>query len=107
MTILKAHHRPGPPALWLAPGPTTSTSPVSRRPPPRGAQVTVVVEAVCRSGSWGTAAAASAVGRAVAAVPGPVTSIQSQGCHRLLREGAIRVTSAEDLAQLCGPAPRP
>jgi len=39
--------------------------------------------------------------RAVGAVPGPVTSAASAGCHRLLREqGAVCITGAEDAAEL-------
>ena len=49
---------------------------------------TVVVEAGARSGAANTAAWARALGRAVCAVPGPVTSSASVGCHALLRNGA-------------------
>ncbi len=48
--------------------------------------VTVVVEAGRRSGSLSTASAAGHLGRTVMAVPGPVTSAMSVGCHVLLRE---------------------
>ena len=48
--------------------------------------VTVVVEAGRRSGSLSTAAAAGHLGRVVMAVPGPVTSAMSVGCHLLLRD---------------------
>ena len=46
---------------------------------------TVVVEAGLRSGAANTAAWAKALGRPVCAVPGPVTSSASAGCHVLLR----------------------
>ncbi|MGH3534895.1 MAG: DNA-processing protein DprA, partial [Pseudonocardiaceae bacterium] len=46
---------------------------------------TVVVEAGVRSGARRTAAAAAALGRVVMAVPGPVTSALSVGCHLLVR----------------------
>jgi DNA processing protein len=46
---------------------------------------TVVVEAGRRSGSLNTAAHARRLGRAVMAVPGPVTSAMSEGSHDLLR----------------------
>src|SRR5256714_1313699 len=46
---------------------------------------TVVVEAGRRSGSRNTAATTSALGRPLMAVPGPVTSAMSVGCHDLLR----------------------
>ena len=50
---------------------------------------TVVVEAASRSGSLVTARLAAELGRAVFAVPGPVTSRQSTGTNRLLCDGAI------------------
>lgn len=62
---------------------------------------TVVVEAGWRSGSLNTAGHASAIGRPLGAVPGPVTSSASAGCHRMLREyGATCVTTAEEMAEL-------
>lgn len=64
-------------------------------------QVTVVVEAGSRSGSLNTAGHAAALGRPLGAVPGPVTSPASAGCHRLLREfDATCVTNADEIAQL-------
>ncbi|UNX55900.1 DNA-processing protein DprA [Georgenia sp. TF02-10] len=65
---------------------------------------TVVVEAAWRSGALSTAARAAEVGRPVAAVPGPVTSMASAGCHRLLREGAVCVTDAAEVRELLAPA---
>lgn len=63
---------------------------------------TVVVEAGARSGAANTAGWAEALGRPVCAVPGPVTSAASVGCHRLLREGATLVTRAEEVVELVG-----
>jgi DNA processing protein len=63
---------------------------------------TVVVEAGARSGSANTAAWARALGRPVCAVPGPVTSAASVGCHVLLRDGADLVTRAADVVELIG-----
>ncbi|AGB22693.1 DNA protecting protein DprA [Mycobacterium sp. JS623] len=63
---------------------------------------TVVVEAGARSGAANTAAWAKALGRAVSAVPGPVTSSASVGCHVLLRDGAILVTRADEVLELVG-----
>jgi len=64
---------------------------------------TVVVEAGIRSGSLNTANHALAIGRPVGAVPGPVTSPTSAGCHRLLREeNAMCVTCADDAIELAG-----
>jgi DNA processing protein len=62
----------------------------------------VVVEAGLRSGAANTAAWARALGRTVAAVPGPVTSSASAGCHALLRNGAELVTRADDIVELVG-----
>jgi DNA processing protein len=62
---------------------------------------TVVVEAGARSGSLNTANHALALERPLGAVPGPVTSVSSSGCHRLLREsGAVCVTSADEVMEL-------
>ncbi len=59
---------------------------------------TLVVEAAARGGSLVTARHASSVGRPVMAVPGPVTSAMSAGCHQLIREqNAIAVTNAADI----------
>jgi len=66
------------------------------------AGATVVVEAGARSGAANTAAWARALGRPVCAVPGPVTSSASVGCHALLRSGANLVTRTEDVIELIG-----
>ncbi len=63
---------------------------------------TVVVEAGARSGAANTAAWARALGRPVCAVPGPITSAASVGCHALLRDGANLVTRAADVVELMG-----
>lgn len=62
---------------------------------------TVVVEAGWRSGSLNTAGHAAALGRPLGAVPGPVTSASSAGCHRLLREYDARcVTTTAEIREL-------
>jgi DNA processing protein len=62
---------------------------------------TVVIEAGWRSGSLNTAGHAAALGRPLGAVPGPVTSPASAGCHRLIRDyDAICVTTADEMAEL-------
>lgn len=63
---------------------------------------TVVVEAGVRSGAQRTAADARALGRAVLAVPGPVTSALSAGCHQLIRTGAGLVTRADEVLEATG-----
>ncbi|WP_308464970.1 DNA-processing protein DprA [Rathayibacter soli] len=65
------------------------------------ASATVVVEAGRRSGSLNTAGHAAALGRPLGAVPGPVTSPTSAGCHRLIRDyDAICVTTVEEMSEL-------
>ncbi|WP_156759580.1 DNA-processing protein DprA [Microbacterium karelineae] len=69
---------------------------------------TIVVEAGARSGSINTASHAASLGRPLGAVPGPVTSSTSAGCHRVLREyDAVCVTSADDVRELIGAAGEP
>ncbi|GEK87856.1 DNA-processing protein DprA [Microbacterium aerolatum] len=64
---------------------------------------TVVVEAGWRSGSLNTAGHASSLGRPLGAVPGPITSAASAGCHRLMREyDAQCVTNAAEVRELMG-----
>ena len=65
---------------------------------------TVVVEAGIRSGAASTAAWARALGRVVCAVPGPITSSASLGCHVLLQAGAELVTRAEEIREIIGRA---
>ncbi|REE02789.1 DNA processing protein [Citricoccus muralis] len=61
----------------------------------------LVVEARWRSGAQNTAGHALGLGREVGVVPGPVTSPQSAGCHRLLRESpAVVVSDVEEALAL-------
>jgi DNA protecting protein DprA len=63
----------------------------------------IVVEAGWRSGSLNEASHAYDLGRAVGAVPGPITSAASVGCHRLIAEArASLITSADDVRHLTG-----
>ena len=65
---------------------------------------TLVVEAALRSGAINTARHARELNRPVMAVPGPITSEQSAGCHELIREfGATCVTGARDVIELVAP----
>ena len=67
------------------------------------AGATVVIEAAWRSGALSTVRHAAAMLRPVGAVPGPVTSMASGGCHQLLRDGiATCVTDAVEVAELAG-----
>jgi len=69
---------------------------------------TVIVEAGERSGALNTARHAANLGKPLMAVPGPVTSAQSAGCHRIIREwGASCVTRAADIIELLSPLGTP
>ncbi|MGH3497175.1 MAG: DNA-processing protein DprA [Nocardioidaceae bacterium] len=64
---------------------------------------TVVVEAAWRSGSLNTANWAQCLGRAVMGVPGPADSTMSAGVHRLIRDGAVLVTGADEVLEATAP----
>ena len=61
---------------------------------------TVVVEAGVRSGSMTVARRAHELGRAVGAVPGPVTSATSVGPHQLISDEVARVVTHADEIEL-------
>ncbi|MBF6165640.1 DNA-protecting protein DprA [Streptomyces gardneri] len=64
----------------------------------------LVVEAGLRSGARNTVKWARRMGRPALAVPGPVTSAASVGCHRMIRDGeALLVTRAEEVVDEAGP----
>ena len=67
---------------------------------------TVIVEASARSGALNTAGHAERLNRILMAVPGPVTSAMSVGCHDLLKPGnrCELVTGVDDVVDAIGSA---
>jgi DNA processing protein len=67
----------------------------------------LIVEARRNSGALHTARHAMEQGREVFAVPGRIDSRLSEGCHDLIRDGAILVRGIDDVLQALGPPVKP
>ncbi len=65
--------------------------------------VVLVVEAAEQSGSLNTATHAMEQGKEVFAVPGNITSPYSQGCNKLITQGANPCTGVEDILRVLFP----
>lgn len=63
----------------------------------------IVTEAAARSGTLATAAHALNQGREVFVVPGNITSPMSAGCNNLIKQGALPITSADDVIEVIAP----
>ena len=67
----------------------------------------IIIEATEKSGSLHTARHAMEQGREVFAVPGPIDSIASAGCHQLIRDGVPLIRNADDVIAGLGPLAKP
>jgi len=62
-------------------------------------QGVIVIESDAAGGSMITARFAGEQGRTLMAVPGRIDQASSAGCHQLIRDGAIMVTSVDDILE--------
>lgn len=67
--------------------------------------IVIVTEAGLRSGTMNTVGHALEQGRDVYAVPGPITSVMSAGCNRLIAQGATPITNIDEFIEELFPKP--
>lgn len=67
------------------------------------ADAIIITEAAARSGTLSTAAHALEQGREVFVVPGNITSPLSMGCNSLIKQGAVPITSSDDVLEIIAP----
>ncbi len=70
-------------------------------------QGVIIVEATRRSGALHTARHAMEQGREVFALPGPVESLTSEGCHDLICDGVNLIRNVDDVLDQLGPLATP
>lgn len=88
----------------MATTPSRDTFPVRNRIIAGMSLGLLVVEAPLRSGALITARLANDMGRTVFAVPGRMDDARSEGCNRLIRDGAVMVTSVDDIFRELNPS---
>ena len=87
---------------FYAPG----TPPLATNFPPRNriisglADLILVIEARRKSGTWITVDMALEQGKEVAVIPGRITDQLSQGCHDLIKQGAMVVVDVEQVLEV-------
>lgn len=67
------------------------------------ADAIIITEATIGSGTMSTAARALEQGKEVFVVPGNITSPMSMGCNKLIKQGALPITCAEDVLEVIAP----
>ncbi|MCC8190863.1 MAG: DNA-processing protein DprA [Planctomycetes bacterium] len=90
--------------LPMATGPSRETFPARNRIIAGMSLGLLVVEAPVKSGAIITARVANDNGRTVFAVPGRVGDANSEGCNKLIRDGAVMVTTPDDIFDELNPS---
>ena len=88
----------------MATRPSRETFPVRNRIIAGMSLGLLVIEAPLRSGSLITARLANEIGRTVFAIPGRMDDARSEGCNKLIRDGAVMVTTVDDIFSELNPS---